>query len=77
MVKANWENMFCDTIPGWHRWVDAAKEATFFGVPVKELQREGLLAVIGQMQDALIRQQEVHSRELRFINDLREAMKNK
>ena len=77
MTRANWENMFCDTLPDWHRWVDDAKGATFFGAPVKEFEREGLLAIIGHMQEILLKQLEQHTRELGILDEIRDAVKNK
>lgn len=49
MTKATWSNKLSTEIPQWCTWFDKGNHARFFGIQVKELDREALIAIIGHL----------------------------
>ena len=40
-----------EEIPGYQKWIDAAKDSAFFGKKLQDMSKEELLGVIGWMRE--------------------------
>jgi len=63
------------SIPGYEGWVNEAKDSMFFGVLLKDLDKEDLLAVIGFLHKDGERQKESYKQQIKFMEDMEEAKK--